>query len=55
MGSDMPIVMGLDDADDAVDPPVDPALDVGFDAAEPQAATAVRARAAPAVRTGSLS
>jgi hypothetical protein len=47
----MPIVMGLDEAG----PVVDPALDVALDAAEPQAATAVRVRAAPRARTGSLS
>ena len=47
MGSDMPIVIGPDEAG----PVADPALD----AAVPQAATAVTVRAAPTARTGSLS
>jgi hypothetical protein len=50
MGSDMPIVMGLDEACPVAGPAADPP-----GAAELQAATAVTARAAPAARTGSLS
>jgi hypothetical protein len=44
MGSDMPMVMGLDEADPAADPV----------AAELQAATVVTASAAPAARAVSL-
>jgi hypothetical protein len=47
MGSDMPMVMGLDEADPAADPAADPVV------AELHAATAVTASAAPAARTGS--
>jgi len=48
MGSDMPMVMGLDEAGPAADP-ADPA-----GAAELQAATVVTARAAPTASRGSL-
>src|SRR6516165_3617086 len=47
MGSDMPMVMGLDEAG--------PVLDGALDAAELQAATVVMASAAPAARAGILS
>jgi hypothetical protein len=46
MGSDMPIVIGLDEADPAADP---------AGAAELQAATVVTASAAAAARMGKLS
>jgi hypothetical protein len=48
MGSDMPMVMGLDEAGPPADPAADPV------AAELQAATVVTARAAPAARAVSL-
>src|SRR6516165_11054856 len=50
MGSDMPMVMGPDEADPAADPAADPE-----EAAELQAATVMTASAALAARTGSLS